>query len=125
MAEFTVVVSRVATLRTDGWLAEGVDFFGRGLAVGGGSHKGLFISHGYFIKDFFCTGDGDIGEIVFLVEHPVLGCEFARHPGVATEEVDGGPFEAFRFMDGRECEFGWSFGIVVGEELFEGLKEDC
>ncbi len=61
MAEFAIVVSRVATLRADGWLAEGVNFLRGRLAVGGGSHKGLFISHGYFIKGFFRTGDGDIG----------------------------------------------------------------
>ncbi len=85
---------------------------------------GLFISYSYFIKGFLCTGDGDVGEIVLLVEHPVLRCEFARHPGIATEEVDSGPFETFGFVDGRECEFGWGFGIVVGEELFEGLVEE-
>jgi len=25
-----------------------------------GSELGLFISHGYFIKGFLCTGDGDV-----------------------------------------------------------------
>ncbi len=39
MAEFAIVVSRVATLRADGWLAEGVDFAGRGFTVAGGSHR--------------------------------------------------------------------------------------
>ena len=62
---------------------------------------------------------------MFLVEHPILCCEFARHPGVATEEVDGGLFKAFGFVDGREGEFGRSFGVIVGKELFEGLVEDC
>jgi len=89
-----------------------------------GSELGLFIGNGYFIKGFLCTGDGDVGEVVFLVEHPVLRRELARHPGIATKEVDGGPFEAFGFVDGREGEFGWSFGIVVGEELLEGLVEE-
>lgn len=60
---------------------------------------------------------------MLLVQHPVLRGKFTRHPGVATEEIDGRPFKAFRFVDGREGEFGWSFGIVVGEELFEGLVE--
>lgn len=41
MAEFAIVVSGFATLRTDGWLAEGVDFLVGRLAVAGGSHKGL------------------------------------------------------------------------------------
>lgn len=84
----------------------------------------LFIGNGYFIKGFFRTGDGDIGKIVFLVEHPILCSELARHPGVATEEVNCGPFKSFGFVDGRESELGWSFGVVVGEELFEGLIEE-
>lgn len=74
---------------------------------------GLFISYSYFIKGFLCTGDGDVGEVVFLVEHPVLRCELARHPGVATEEVDGWPFEAFGFVDGGKGEFWWGFGVVI------------
>jgi len=28
-------------------------------------------------------------------------------------------------MDGRKGEFGWGFGIVIGEELFESLIEEC
>lgn len=84
MAEFAVVVCGIATLRAGGRDAEGIDFTGGRLAKGSGSHKGLFISHGYFIKGFLCTGDGDIGEVMFLVEHPILRCEFARHPSVAT-----------------------------------------
>lgn len=59
-----------------------------------------------------------------MVEHPVLGCEFARHPSVATKEINSGPFETFGFVDGREGEFGWGFGVVVGEEVFEGLVEE-
>jgi len=85
---------------------------------------GLFIGYGDFIKGFLCTGDGDIDEIVFLVQHPVLRRELARHPGIATEEINGGPFETFGFVDGREGELGRGFGIVVGEELFEGLVEE-
>lgn len=59
-----------------------------------------------------------------MLEHPILCCELARHPGVATEKVDGGPFESFGFVDGGEGELGWSFGVVVGEELFESLVEE-
>ncbi len=84
---------------------------------------GLFISHGNLVKGFLCTGDGDVGEVVFLVQHPVLCRELARHPGVATEKVDSGPFETFGFVDGREGKFGRSFGVIVGKELFEGLVE--
>lgn len=85
---------------------------------------GLFISHGDFIKCFLRAGDGDVDEVVLLIQHPVLRSEFARHPGVATEEVDGGPFESFGFVDGRKSELGRGFGIVVREELFEGLVEE-
>lgn len=74
---------------------------------------GSIFGYGYFIKGFLRAGDGNVGEVVFLVEHPILGGEFTRHPSVATKEIDGGPFEAFGLVDGRESEFRWSFGVVV------------
>ena len=61
---------------------------------------------------------------MLLVQHPVLGGKFARHPSVTTEEVDSRPFKTFGFVDGREGEFRWSLGVVIGEELFEGLVEE-
>ena len=59
-----------------------------------------------------------------MLLHPGLGSEGGGHPRVTTEEIDGGPFETFGFVDGRESEFGRRVRIVVGEELFEGLIEE-
>lgn len=60
--------------------------------------------------------DGDIEEIVFLGELPG-GCGGGvGHEGVASEEIDVGPFESFGFVDGAEGEDGWDGGVIVGEE---------
>ena len=55
---------------------------------------------------------------MFLFFHPGLSGILARHPGVAAEEVNGGPFETFGFVDGGEGEFARFGWVVVREEGF-------
>lgn len=62
------------------------------------------------------TGDGDIEEVVFLGDLPGgSGCGVG-HEGVASEEIDVGPFESFGFVDGAEGERWWDGGVIIGEE---------
>ena len=51
-----------------------------------------------FNQVFLCAGNGDVGEVGFLLLHPLKGGKLGRHPGVATEEEDSGPFEKMEWM---------------------------
>jgi len=44
----------------------------------------------------------DVDEVVFLLDGGGGFGERGGHPDVFTEDVDGRPFEAFRFVDGGE-----------------------
>ena len=62
------------------------------------SHGGVvlfFFFNNNFNQVFLCAGNGDVGEVGFLFLHPLKGGKLGRHPGVATEEEDSGPFETF------------------------------
>ena len=63
-----------------------------------------------FNQIFLRAGNGDVCEVGFLFLHPWKGGKLGRHPGVATEEEDSGPFEAFGFVDGGEGDAGWGIG---------------
>ena len=65
-------------------------------------HMVLLIFNGDFIESFLRTGDCDIDEVLFLLFHPGLGGELGRHPSVASEEINGWPFEPFGLVDGGE-----------------------
>lgn len=83
----------------------------------------LFLGYGDFNKGFLRASDCDVGEVGFLIQHPLLGGEWGGLPGVAAKEVNGGPLKAFGLVDGGEGEFGWEGGVVVGEEEFDFFVE--
>ena len=65
----------------------------------------------------------DVDEVVFLLDGGGCFGERGGHPKVFTEEVNGGPFEAFGFVDGREGELGCLRICGVGEDVFDVLEE--
>ena len=88
------------------------------------SHGGVvlfFFFNNNFNQIFLRAGNGDVCEVGFLLLHPWKSGKLGRHPGVATEEEDSGPFEAFRFVDGGEGDAGWGIGREWGED---GVDED-
>ena len=88
------------------------------------SHGGVvlfFFFNEDFNQVFLRAGNGDVGEVGFLLLHPLKGGKLGRHPGVATEEEDSGPFEAFGFVDRGEGETERGIGREWGED---GVDED-
>lgn len=60
----------------------------------------LFFGYGDFNKGFLRASDCDVDEILLLFFHPGLGGVDGGHPSVATEEINGWPFESFGLVNG-------------------------
>lgn len=83
----------------------------------------LFFSYNDFNKGFLRASDRDVGEVGFLVQHPLLGGKWGGLPDVSSQQVNRWPLQAFGLVDGGEGEFWWEGGIVVGEEEFDLFVE--